>query len=94
MVAMSGRVAQSGWRAYLLAAIGVAAITLVLIPLRGTINSTTIGFGFLLGVLFIAIIWGSTPALFASVLAVLAFNFFFLRRITRSQLPIRKTGLP
>jgi two-component system sensor histidine kinase KdpD len=62
----------------LLAAIGVAAITVVLIPLRGTINSTTIGFGFLLSVLFVAIIWGSMPALFASLLAMLSFNFFFL----------------
>ena len=75
---MSGKVARSRWASYLLAALGVAAITVVLIPLRGTINSTTIGFGFLLGVLFVAIIWGSMPALFASVLAMLSFNFFFL----------------
>ncbi|MGZ5434881.1 MAG: sensor histidine kinase [Pyrinomonadaceae bacterium] len=60
------------------AVIGIAAITLLLIPLRSTVNSTTIGFGFLLGVLFVAIIWGSMPALFASVVAVLSFNFFFL----------------
>jgi two-component system sensor histidine kinase KdpD len=75
---MSGKIAASRWLSYLLAAIGVAVITVVLIPLRGTINSTTIGFGFLLGVLFVAIIWGSVPALFASVLAMLSFNFFFL----------------
>jgi two-component system sensor histidine kinase KdpD len=75
---MAGKIATSRWLSYLLAAIGVAAITVVLIPLRGTINSTTIGFGFLLGVLFVAIIWGSIPALFASVLAMLSFNFFFL----------------
>src|SRR5712691_10943407 len=75
---MSGKVATSKWPSYLLAAIGVASITVVLIPMRGTINSTTIGFGFLLGVLFVAIIWGSMPALFASVLVMLSFNFFFL----------------
>ena len=75
---MPGRISQSGWGSYVLAAIGIAGITVVLIPLRGTINSTTIGFGFLLGVLFVAIIWGSVPALFASVLAMLSFNFFFL----------------
>ncbi|HYX29243.1 MAG TPA: DUF4118 domain-containing protein [Pyrinomonadaceae bacterium] len=69
---------MSRWASYLIAAISVAAITVVLIPLRTAINSTTIGFGFLLGVLFIAIIWGSMPALFASVLAMLCFNFFFL----------------
>src|SRR5882762_7363068 len=75
---MSGKVVRSRWSSYLLAAIGVAAVTVVLIPLRATINSTTIGFGFLLGILFVAIIWGSMPALFASVLAMLSFNFFFL----------------
>jgi len=69
---------QTRWIRYPFAAISVAAITLVLIPLRGTINSTTIGFGFLLGILFVAIILGSMPALFASVLAMLSFNFFFL----------------
>ncbi|HSE33271.1 MAG TPA: DUF4118 domain-containing protein [Pyrinomonadaceae bacterium] len=75
---MSGTILRSRWPSYVLAAFGVAAITLVLIPLRGAINSTTIGFGFLLGVLFVAIISGSMPALFASVLAMLSFNFFFL----------------
>lgn len=62
----------------MLAAIGVAAITVALIPLRGTINSTTVGFGFLLAILFVAILWGSKPALVASVLGTLCFNFFFL----------------
>lgn len=62
----------------MLAAIGVAAITAALIPLRDTINSTTVGFGFLLAILFIAILWGSKPALVASVLGMLCFNFFFL----------------
>lgn len=75
---MSGKLAKASWPSYLLAAIGIAGITVVLIPLRGTVNSTTIGFGFLLGVLFVAIIRGSIPALFASVLAMLSFNFFFL----------------
>lgn len=75
---MARMISRSGWASYLLASIGVAAITLILIPLRGIVNSTTIGFGFLLGVLFVAIIRGSMPALFASVLAMLSFNFFFL----------------
>jgi len=50
----------------------------VLIPLRGWINSTTIGFGFLLMVLFTAMFRGSKPALLASMLGVLSYNFFFL----------------
>jgi two-component system sensor histidine kinase KdpD len=75
---MSGKVASSKWLSYLLAGLGVIAITAILIPLRTHVNSTTVGFGFLLAVLFVAIIWGSMPALFASVLAMLSFNFFFL----------------
>ena len=57
---------------------GIAALTLALLPLRGHINSTTVGFAYLLLIVFVAILWGSVPALVASVLAVLAFNFFFL----------------
>ncbi|PYS21289.1 MAG: hypothetical protein DMF72_17905 [Acidobacteria bacterium] len=63
---------------YLLALLSVAASTALLIPLRGRINSTTIGFAFLLVVLFTAIFRGSKPALLASVLGVLSYNFFFL----------------
>ncbi len=70
------------WRSqgssYLLAIIGVAAATALLIPLRGRINSTTVGFVFLLAVLFTAIFRGSKPALLASALGVLSYNFFFL----------------
>jgi len=63
---------------YLLAAAGTAALTLVLLPLRAQINSTTVGFAYLLLIVFVAILCGSAPALVASVLAVLPFNFFFL----------------
>jgi two-component system sensor histidine kinase KdpD len=56
----------------------VAAVICSLLPFRGQINSTTIALGLLLVVLFVAMIWGSGPALFASVLGMLAFNFFFL----------------
>ena len=63
---------------YLLAAGGIAALTLALLPLRGLINSTTVGFAYLLLIVFVAIGCGSVPALLASLLAVLGFNFFFL----------------
>jgi K+-sensing histidine kinase KdpD len=75
---MFGTVTRSRWSIYLTAALAVIAITAILIPLRAHVNSTTVGFAFLLAVLFVAIIWGSIPALFASVLAMLSFNFFFL----------------
>jgi K+-sensing histidine kinase KdpD len=57
---------------------GIAAVTLLLVPIREHANSTTIALGFLLVVLFVAILWGSRPALLASVLGMLCFNFFFL----------------
>ena len=63
---------------YLYAAGGIAAVTVALLPLRDAINSTTIGFAYLLSIVFAAILWGSAPALLASVLGMLCFNFFYL----------------
>ena len=65
-------------RDYVFAVAGIAATTLVLLPIRNDINATTIGFAYLLLIVFVAILWGSAPALLASVLAVACFNFFFL----------------
>lgn len=62
---------------YLAALSGVAAVTLLL-SLFDDINSTTVALALLLIVLIIATIFGSRPALFASLLGVLCFNFFFL----------------
>jgi K+-sensing histidine kinase KdpD len=61
-----------------IAVLMVAIATGAFLPFRAEINSTTVGLGFLLVVLFVAILWGSGPALLASVLAMLSFNFFFL----------------
>jgi len=63
---------------YLFAALGVAAATAVLAPFHQRLSSTTVALALLLVVLFAATGWGSRPALFASVLGVLCFNFFFL----------------
>ena len=68
---------------YVFAILGVAFVTAILIPLREQINTSTIGFAFLLVVLSVAILWGSRPALLASVLAMLCYNFFFLPPIHR-----------
>ncbi len=56
----------------------VFGATTVLLPFRANINATTVGLALLLAVLFVAIGFGSKPALLASVLAMLGFNFFFL----------------
>src|SRR5262252_3783812 len=66
------------WVSYLLAVLGVAVVTAVLIPLNQSINATTVGFAFLLLVVFVAIFWGSKPALLASIVSMFCFNFFFL----------------
>jgi two-component system sensor histidine kinase KdpD len=63
---------------YLYALLVVASVIYSLLPFRSQINATTIALGLLLVILFVAMIWGSGPALFASVLGMLAFNFFFL----------------
>jgi two-component system sensor histidine kinase KdpD len=66
------------WSGYFIAVLGVAAVTALLAPFNTRINSTTVALALLLVVLFTATYRGSRPALLASVLAVLCFNFFFL----------------
>jgi PAS domain S-box-containing protein len=53
-------------------------VTAVFAPFHEYLDDTTVAFSFLLVVLFSATLWGSGPALLASVLATLSFNFFFL----------------
>ena len=48
------------------------------LPFRAHVNVTTVALALLLAVLFAAIVFGSKPALAASALAMLCFNFFFL----------------
>ena len=57
---------------------GIAVVTAVGAPFHETLNDTTVALAYLLVVLLVATAWGSWPALLASVLGVLAFNFFFL----------------
>lgn len=61
----------------------LAFLVFALAPLQGIVNTTTIGFALLLGVLFSAVHMGSRPALAASVVAMLGYNFFFLPPILR-----------
>ena len=63
---------------YRVAVGGVITVTAVLGPFHNHINSITIALALLLVVLFVATIFGSRPALIASILGVLCFNFFFL----------------
>ena len=63
---------------YLLAVIGIISVTALLAPIRDQINHTTVALALLLVILFVATLWGSRPALLASVLGMICFNFFFL----------------
>ncbi|HEV2904309.1 MAG TPA: ATP-binding protein [Pyrinomonadaceae bacterium] len=75
---MSSVSLHRGWSGYFWAATSIAVLTSLLFLLRAYVNSTTVGFTYLLLIVFVAILWGSAPALLASVLGVLGFNFFFL----------------
>jgi len=68
--------ARSG-SGYLIAALSVAGITLL--GYRWLhLNPTTLALAYLLGVLAISASWGLRQAVFMSVIATLAFNYFFL----------------
>jgi len=75
---MPRSVLDQRWAGYVVAALGVMATTLVLKLLGDHVNAATVSLALLLNVLFIATRWGSWPALAASILAMLCFNFFFL----------------
>jgi K+-sensing histidine kinase KdpD len=66
------------WTGYAAAILAITALTATLKLLSSHVNSTTVALALLLAVLFIAARWGSMPALFASLLAMLYFNYFFL----------------
>ena len=80
MITAMKNLRQNQAAGYVSALLGIAAVTAVLAPFAGgeIINSTTVALVLLLVVLFVATGWGSRPAIAASVLGVLCFNFFFL----------------
>ena len=78
IIAVSSMPLHRAWSGYFWAATSIAVLTSLLFLLRAYINSTTVGFTYLLLIVFVAILWGSAPALLASLLGVLGFNFFFL----------------
>ncbi|HSE41601.1 MAG TPA: DUF4118 domain-containing protein [Acidobacteriota bacterium] len=69
---------RTKWQSYVWSVLSVAVLTLLLLPFRAHVNSTTVALIFLIIVVFIAIGYGSRPAFVASLFAMLSFNFFFL----------------
>jgi len=78
MSAMHRPLTISRWLRYVSAVLAVGVGTTLILPFRQQINSTTVALGYLLVVLFVAILGRSGPALIASLLAMLCFNVFFL----------------
>jgi len=58
--------------------LALVAVIVVVFHLFVHLNPTTVGFTFLLAVLVISAAWGLRQAIFFSVIATLAYNFFFL----------------
>src|SRR5215218_8128566 len=75
---MRRSVLDQNWAGYVAAALSIGALTLLLKTVGARVNAATVSLALLLYVLFIATRWGSLPALAASILAMLCFNFFFL----------------
>ena len=63
---------------YGLSVAAVLVITLTLIALETHVNTTTVALAFLLVVLSSATFFGRNPALLASFIAMLCFNYFFI----------------
>lgn len=66
------------WAGYATALASIAAVTALLKLLGEHINATTVALAFLLIILFVATAWGSRPAVVASLVGIVCFNFFFL----------------
>ncbi len=75
---MKANMLSKSWFGYVTAVVAIAAMTGVLKLLGEHINPTTVALAFLLIILFAAIAWGSHPAIVASVVGIVFFNFFFL----------------
>ncbi len=65
-------------RPYIVSLVYVAAATLIAIALRQTLSVSNVALSFLVAVLASAVTYGLWASLFACLISVLAYNFFFL----------------
>jgi two-component system sensor histidine kinase KdpD len=75
---MRPTVLSKPWFGYAAALAGIAFVSGVLKLFGEHINPTTVALAFLLVILFVATAWGSRPAIVASIVGIICFNFFFL----------------
>src|SRR6267142_4754560 len=66
------------WTAYALAVAGIIVVTVSLRLFDGSINASTVALALLVVVLFVATAFGSGPAVVASLVGGVCFNYFFL----------------
>lgn len=78
LIAFLNKLLRNRKAGYAMAIFCIAAVIAVLEPIHQQITAVTVALALLMSVLFIATLWGSRPALLASVLGVLSFNYFFL----------------
>jgi K+-sensing histidine kinase KdpD len=83
---VSPKLSGKAWAGYGAAFLGIAVATGLLKLFGAHVNPTTVALSFLLVVLFLATAWGSKPAVLASLLGVICFNFFFLPPIGTFQI--------
>lgn len=69
---------HSRWDRYLMSALLVAAVTVISLPAYGRLESTNLVMFFLAAVVISAVWLGRGPSILASLLSVLAFDFFFV----------------
>jgi K+-sensing histidine kinase KdpD len=69
---------KKGYAGFAVAIFGIFAVTIALRLPGEAINPTTAALMMLLVILFVATFWDARPAIAASVVAMLCFNFFFL----------------
>ena len=67
----------SSWIRYMLSVLMVALVTLISLPIYGRLHSTNLVMLYLAAVVISALYLGRGPSMLASILGVLAFDFFF-----------------
>src|ERR1700692_4661476 len=63
---------------YVTALSGIAGVTLLLLPFRSQIHTTVAPLIYLVLVLFVALAWGMSPAIIASLAGAFAFDYYIL----------------
>jgi len=75
---MKSDFSNNNWRPYVFSMLLITGMTVLLRPFGFAFETANMALIFLLPVLWNAVVWGLRPALFAALLGVLSFDFFFV----------------